>query len=179
MVPRIPAQLRWGKERRCQHVRPHSCCIPRRIIPFILTVWKTVASDISARTGQTVTYVTGDLTNPVAVAAAVDVIKKRHGYGTMLKCDGIFMCRVAACRRIDALVCCAGGNIGRSGILGANAGKPERDDALTASCEDFGAVMDVNLMTAVHCCQVGSICPQTRHVSVTVSVCVLLSGCCP
>lgn len=51
-------------------------------------------------------------------------------------------------------MCCAGGNIGCEGISGAKAGKPTRDDALSVTHEDFATVMDVNLMTAVNCCQV-------------------------
>ena len=38
-------------------------------------------------------------------------------------------------RRLDGLVCCAGGNFGVAGVLGAKAGKPPVDDALGVTHE--------------------------------------------
>ena len=56
-------------------------------------------------------------------------------------------------KKIDILVCCAGGNVGAKGVTFGQGGRPSNDDCLNISLEDFHSVMDRNLMTAVLCCR--------------------------
>jgi 3-oxoacyl-[acyl-carrier protein] reductase len=56
-------------------------------------------------------------------------------------------------KKIDILVCCAGGNVGAKGVTFGQGGRPSNDDCLNISLEDFQSVMDRNLMTAVLCCR--------------------------
>ena len=51
------------------------------------------------------------------------------------------------------LVCCAGGDTGAKGPGPGQPGKPEVNDTLFVSLEDFHSVIDRNLMTAVLCCR--------------------------
>lgn len=78
--------------------------------------------------------VVADLTDPEAVARAVGEIRACFG-------------------RIDILVNCAGGDIGRSGVTGPNAGKPVNNNAVQVSLDDVRTVLDRNLMTCIYCCR--------------------------
>lgn len=55
--------------------------------------------------------------------------------------------------RIDALVCCAGGDIGVGGAAVGKGGRPENDDALHISLPDLQSVMDRNLLHTILCCR--------------------------
>lgn len=78
--------------------------------------------------------VVADLTDPEAVARAVGEIRACFG-------------------QIDILVNCAGGDIGRSGVTGPNAGKPVNNNAVQVSLDDVRTVLDRNLMTCIYCCR--------------------------
>ena len=51
--------------------------------------------------------------------------------------------------QIHILVNCAGGDIGAQGTMGANAGKPIRNDAIFIDVNDVRSVIDRNLMTCI------------------------------
>ena len=55
--------------------------------------------------------------------------------------------------RIDALVCCAGGDIGSGGTSVGQGGRPENDDCLNISLADLQSVMDRNLLSVILCCR--------------------------
>ncbi len=78
--------------------------------------------------------VVADLTDPEAVARAAGEIRARFG-------------------RIDILVNCAGGDIGKSGVTGPNAGKPVNNNAVQIALDDVRTVLDRNLMTCIYCCR--------------------------
>lgn len=78
--------------------------------------------------------VVADLTDPKAVAQAAGEIRARLG-------------------RIDILINCAGGDIGRSGVTGPNAGKPVDNNAVQIALEDARTIIDRNLMTCLYCCR--------------------------
>ena len=84
--------------------------------------------------GAEVLAVWGDLTDEVAVKRVAGEVRRRFG-------------------RIDILVNCAGGDVGAQGTMGANAGKPESNDALHISLDDLRAVLDRNLMTCILACR--------------------------
>ncbi len=93
-----------------------------------------VARDLARETGGTTTWVCGDLTDPVAVTAAADVIRRRWGH-------------------IEILVANAGGNIGAGGTAVGLAGLPSPDDALHVPLADLHAVLDRNLVSCMLCCR--------------------------
>ena len=68
-----------------------------------------VARDLARETDGATTWVCGDLTDPAAVTAAADAIRRQWG-------------------RIDILVANAGGNIGAGGTAAGLAGLPSPDD---------------------------------------------------
>jgi 3-oxoacyl-[acyl-carrier protein] reductase len=76
----------------------------------------------------------GDLTDPQAVARVVGEIRAAYG-------------------QIDILVTVAGGDIGHRGVGAPQAGKPEHNDALGISFEDFRVVLDRNFTTCFLCCR--------------------------
>jgi 3-oxoacyl-[acyl-carrier protein] reductase len=78
--------------------------------------------------------VVADLTDPEAVARAAGEIRAFFG-------------------QIDILVNCAGGDIGRSGVTGPNAGKPVNNNAVQVALDDVRTVLDRNLMTCIYCCR--------------------------
>lgn len=78
--------------------------------------------------------VVADLTDPEAVARAAGEIRAFFG-------------------QIDILVNCAGGDIGRSGVTGPNAGKPVNNNAVQVALDDVRTVFDRNLMTCIYCCR--------------------------
>ena len=78
--------------------------------------------------------VAGDLTNDVRVDEIVAAIRARF-------------------ERIDILVNCAGGDIGTQGVTAANAGKPQKNDAVNISVSDLRTVLDRNLMTCILPCR--------------------------
>lgn len=92
------------------------------------------ADKIARAHGVEVLPVHGDLTDPLAVTRIVSEIH-------------------AAFDRIDILVTVAGGDIGRRGVEAPNAGKPERNDAVGVSFEDYRVVLDRNLTTCFLCCK--------------------------
>jgi NAD(P)-dependent dehydrogenase (short-subunit alcohol dehydrogenase family) len=93
-----------------------------------------VAEVIAAEHHVAVLPVHGDLSDEVTVKALVAQIHERFG-------------------RIDILVNCAGGDIGAQGTTGANAGKPQANDAVNISLVDIRAVLDRNLMTCILVCR--------------------------
>jgi NAD(P)-dependent dehydrogenase (short-subunit alcohol dehydrogenase family) len=96
-----------------------------------------VARTIARESGSAVIAVTGDLTDPDAVARLEEEIETALG-------------------PIDILVNNAGGDIGAAGATGPRAGKPEGNNPLDISLADLHTVLDRNLMTCLHCCrQVG------------------------
>ena len=58
-----------------------------------------------------------------------------------------------AWKRIDILVCCAGGDIGAGGTDVGRGGRPEADDCLNISLDDLRSVMDRNLLGTILCCR--------------------------
>ncbi len=92
------------------------------------------ASAIAQAHGVQTMAVVADLTDPEAVARAVGEIRACFG-------------------RIDILVNCAGGDIGRSGVTGPNAGKPVNNNAVQVSQDDVRTVLDRNLLTCIYCCR--------------------------
>lgn len=93
-----------------------------------------VAEAIAAAHGTETLAVHGDLSREAEVKRAAAEIRARFG-------------------RIDILVNCAGGDIGAAGTGAADAGRPQRNDALNISPEDMQAVFDRNLMSCVWCCR--------------------------
>ena len=55
--------------------------------------------------------------------------------------------------QIDILVCCAGGDIGAGGTGVGKGGRPENDDCLNISLDDYQSVMDRNLLGSILCCR--------------------------
>ena len=56
-------------------------------------------------------------------------------------------------KKIDILVCCAGGDIGAAGTGAGRGGRPEQDDCLNISLEDLKSVLDRNLLGTILCCR--------------------------
>jgi 3-oxoacyl-[acyl-carrier protein] reductase len=98
-----------------------------------------VAQQIARAHGAEVFPVTGDLTSEATVDEIVAAIKRRFG-------------------QIDLLVGCAGGDIGAAGVGGANAGKPQGNDAVNISVADLRTVLDRNLITCILPCR--AVAPQ-------------------
>jgi 3-oxoacyl-[acyl-carrier protein] reductase len=95
---------------------------------------QAVADAIAQEHRATVIPVWGDLTAEETVHEVATKIRENLG-------------------RIDILVNCAGGDIGAQGTTGANAGKPEGNDAVHISVRDIRTVLDRNLMTCILCCR--------------------------
>jgi len=92
------------------------------------------ADSIARAHGVDVLPVHGDLTDPEAVQRIVGEIRAVYG-------------------QIDILVTVAGGDIGHKGVEAPQAGKPEHNDALGISLEDFRVVLDRNFATCFLCCR--------------------------
>ncbi|MEA2698087.1 MAG: 3-oxoacyl-[acyl-carrier protein] reductase [Myxococcales bacterium] len=95
---------------------------------------EAVARAIADAHGVDVLPVAGDLTNEARVDEIAAEIRARFG-------------------RIDILVNCAGGDIGAQGVTGANAGKPQKNDAVNISVTDLRTVLERNLMTCILPCR--------------------------
>lgn len=93
-----------------------------------------VAEEIAEQHGGEVLAVHGDLADAAAVDRMVQEIHARFG-------------------QIDILVACAGGDIGAAGTSGANAGKPDPNDAVFVSLVDVHAVLNRNLMSCILTCR--------------------------
>jgi NAD(P)-dependent dehydrogenase (short-subunit alcohol dehydrogenase family) len=113
---------------------------PQRLDEDTLSL-KELAAEVELQTKCATFAVWGDLTNPHQVARIYEQIKRKFG-------------------RVDALVCCAGGNIGAVGVDTSLEGKPCCDSALHINFSDMKSIMDVNLLTAVLCCQ--KFCPDMQ-----------------
>jgi 3-oxoacyl-[acyl-carrier protein] reductase len=98
------------------------------------TSLEAAAQEISTEYGVECLPVHGDLTQAAIVEKIVDRIRE------------VF-------QRIDILVNCAGGDIGRKGLQAPLAGKPEKNDAVFISVEDIRTVLDRNLLTCILCCR--------------------------
>ncbi|MDP6041245.1 MAG: SDR family oxidoreductase [Candidatus Latescibacteria bacterium] len=92
------------------------------------------ASEIAGTYDTEAMSVVGDLTVESEVKRTADEIRAKWG-------------------QIDILVCCAGGDIGAKGPGPGEPGKPEVNDTLSVSLEDFHSVIDRNFMTTVLCCR--------------------------
>jgi len=92
------------------------------------------ASEIAGANDVEAMAVVGDLTIESEVKRTADEIRANWG-------------------QIDILVCCAGGDIGAKGPGPEQPGKPEVNDTISISLEDFRSVIDRNFMTAVLCCR--------------------------
>jgi 3-oxoacyl-[acyl-carrier protein] reductase len=95
---------------------------------------EAVAHQIAEQHKTPVHAVTGNLSEPQTVDRIVQEIHANVG-------------------PIDILVACAGGDIGAAGTQGANAGKPDPNDAVFVSLEDIHAVLDRNLMSCILSCR--------------------------
>jgi len=95
---------------------------------------EAVAQAIAGESGVPMLAVWGDLGDEGVVGRAAEEIRRQFG-------------------RIDILVNCAGGDIGALGVMGANAGKPQGNDAVHISLADIRTVLDRNLMTCILCCR--------------------------
>jgi 3-oxoacyl-[acyl-carrier protein] reductase len=93
-----------------------------------------VAAAIAGEYCVDVLPVHGDLTDPEEVGRIAAEIRDRFG-------------------QIDVVVNNAGGDIGSAGQDGANAGKPQNNDAVFISVEDARTVLDRNLMTCILVCR--------------------------
>ena len=93
-----------------------------------------VAAEIAETSGSRVLAVVGDLTDPGAVKSAAGEIAAELG-------------------NIDILVNCAGGDVGRQGTGGENAGKPLQNNPVDISLEDMRTVLDRNLTTCLLVCR--------------------------
>jgi NAD(P)-dependent dehydrogenase (short-subunit alcohol dehydrogenase family) len=101
------------------------------------TTMTTLAQEISSITNNTqIIPVWGDLTTKEGVQSVLNRIQ----------CP------------IDILICCAGGNIGSSGVNTASGGKPSEDTCLTINDSDTKSILNRNFWTAHLVCQ--SIVPQ-------------------
>ena len=93
-----------------------------------------VADDVAMAVDGETMAAWGDVTVEGEVSRVADEIRGRWG-------------------RIDILVCCAGGNVGRGGTVNARAGMPENDDCLNISLDNLKTVLDLNLMGVILCCR--------------------------
>jgi 3-oxoacyl-[acyl-carrier protein] reductase len=94
----------------------------------------SVAHEIATEHKTDVLAVHGDLADPDAVDRIVNEIRQKLG-------------------PVEVLVACAGGDIGAAGTGGANAGKPEPNDAVFISLQDIKAELDRNLMSCILSCR--------------------------
>ena len=95
---------------------------------------ESVAQAIAQEHQADVLAVCGDLTDEAVVKQLATQIRGRFG-------------------QIDILVNSAGGDIGAQGTMGANAGKPQGNDAVHIPLADIRAVLDRNLMTCILTCR--------------------------
>ncbi len=95
---------------------------------------QAVANEIASAHKADVLPVWGDLTEEKVVDQLVSQIHAQFG-------------------QIDILVNCAGGDIGKQGAMGENAGKPIANDAVEIAVDDIRAVLDRNIMTCILCCR--------------------------
>ena len=93
-----------------------------------------IAQEIHTAHGVEAIDVYGDLTQASVVKSVVAQIQERLG-------------------DIDILVNNAGGDIGTKGVTGANAGKPEQNNAVFIGEEDLRKILDRNLMTCIFACR--------------------------
>jgi 3-oxoacyl-[acyl-carrier protein] reductase len=93
-----------------------------------------VARAIAVQHGVNVLPVSGDLTDDARVDAIAGEVRARFGC-------------------IDVLVNCAGGDIGTHGVTSANAGKPQKNDAVNISVADLRTVLDRNILTCILPCR--------------------------
>ena len=93
-----------------------------------------IAQEIHTTHGVKAIDVYGDLTEASVVKSVVAQIQERLG-------------------DIDILVNNAGGDIGTKGVTGANAGKPEQNNAVFIGEEDLRKILDRNLMTCIFACR--------------------------
>ncbi|MDR1935667.1 MAG: SDR family NAD(P)-dependent oxidoreductase [Candidatus Accumulibacter sp.] len=93
-----------------------------------------IADEIRAAHGVDAMYVYGDLSQAAVVKTLAAQIRERFG-------------------DIDILVNNAGGDIGVKGVAAANAGKPERNDALFIGEDDLHTILERNLMTCILACR--------------------------
>jgi 3-oxoacyl-[acyl-carrier protein] reductase len=101
------------------------------------TTMTVLAQEISATTGNSsITPVWSDLSTKEGVQSVLNQIR----------CP------------IDILICCAGGNVGSSGVNTASGGKPSGDTCLTINDSDTKSVLNRNFLTTHLICQ--SIVPQ-------------------
>jgi 3-oxoacyl-[acyl-carrier protein] reductase len=101
------------------------------------TTMTNLAQEISTLTGNTqITPVWGDLSTKEGVQSVLNHIQYP----------------------IDILICCAGGNIGSSGVNTASGGKPSEDTCLTINDSDTKSILNRNFWTTHLVCQ--SIVPQ-------------------
>jgi 3-oxoacyl-[acyl-carrier protein] reductase len=91
---------------------------------------QSVADAIADRHNAQVLAVHGDLADPAVVDHLTAEIRGHFG-------------------QIHILVNCAGGDIGAQGTMGANAGKPLRNDAIFIDVADLRTLIDRNLMTCI------------------------------
>ncbi len=91
---------------------------------------QSVADAIADQHEAQVLAVHGDLGDPAVVAHVTAEIHAHFG-------------------QIHILVNCAGGDIGAQGTMGANAGKPLRNDAVFVDVADIRTLIDRNLMTCI------------------------------
>lgn len=96
------------------------------------TTMTVLAQEISTMTGNNqITAVWGDLTTREGVQSVLSKIQ----------CP------------IDILICCAGGNIGSSGVNTASGGKPSEDTCLTINDADTKSILNRNFWTTHLVCQ--------------------------
>ena len=95
---------------------------------------EAVAQAIEAQSGSRVVPVVGNLADPEVVRTLVGAIRAAFG-------------------RIDILINCAGGDIGRAGTSAPMGGKPMPNDPVLVSYEDLRSVLDRNLMTCLLVCR--------------------------
>jgi 3-oxoacyl-[acyl-carrier protein] reductase len=101
------------------------------------TTMTVLAQEISTTTGNTqIIPVWGDLSTKEGVQSVL----------SQIRCP------------IDILICCAGGNIGSSGVNTASGGKPNEDTCLTINDSDTKSILNRNFWSTHLVCQ--SIVPQ-------------------
>ena len=98
------------------------------------TTMDELAAEIAAEHPGEATAVWGDLTDESEVKRIVGELHARW-------------------KRIDILVCCAGGDIGAGGTGVGRGGRPESDDCLNISLADMRSVMDRNVTSTILCCR--------------------------
>ena len=93
-----------------------------------------LAAEIAEATGADVTSTWGDVTSETEMHRVAEEIRGKW-------------------KKIDILVCCAGGDIGAGGTAVGRGGRPAQDDCLNISVDDLKSVMDRNLLGTMLCCR--------------------------